>query len=178
MCRYSLRAGLVVLPLMSLAAAFAFLSVSNADVVAFRYLFIAFTCLQSVFILIAYIILSKEVCEMLSSSILYLIFRLHQMHAVHEMQPIITNVRCLSVTQLSFTVQKWLNRSRCCLGWTLLGAPGTLCYTGVLIPHRQGEGDLHLNFGTPLVSPERLKLETWNFVCVYMAAEPIQNYAK
>ena len=50
---------------MSLAAAFAFLSANNADVVAFRYLFVAFTCLQSVFILIAYILLSKEVCYML-----------------------------------------------------------------------------------------------------------------
>jgi len=59
--RYSLRAGLVLLPLMSLAAAFAFLSANNADVVAFRYLFIAFTCLQSVFVVIAYILLSKEV---------------------------------------------------------------------------------------------------------------------
>jgi len=47
---------------MSLAAVFAFLSVNNADVVAFRYLFIAFTCLQSLFIIIAYVILSKEVC--------------------------------------------------------------------------------------------------------------------
>jgi len=63
MCRYSVRAGLVLLPLMSLAAAFAFLSVNNADVVAFRYLFIAFTCLQSVFVITAYVILSKEVCE-------------------------------------------------------------------------------------------------------------------
>ena len=52
----------MLLPLMFLAAVFAFLSVNNADVIAFRYLFIAFTCLQSVFIIIAYIILSKEVC--------------------------------------------------------------------------------------------------------------------
>jgi len=60
--RYSLRAGLVLFPLMSLAAVFAFLSANNADVVEFRYLFIAFTCLQSVFIVIAYVLLSKEVC--------------------------------------------------------------------------------------------------------------------
>jgi len=46
---------------MSLAAVFAFLSANNADVIAFRYLFITFTCLQSIFIVIAYIILSKEV---------------------------------------------------------------------------------------------------------------------
>jgi len=31
---------------------------------------------------------------------------------------------------LSFAVQKWLNGSRSCLEWTLLGVPGTLCYTG------------------------------------------------
>jgi len=49
---------------MSLSAVFAFLSVNNADVIAFRYLFIAFTCLQSLFIIIAYIILSKEACTL------------------------------------------------------------------------------------------------------------------
>ena len=53
----------MLLPLMTLAAVFAFLSVNNADVVAFRYLFIAFTCLQSAFVVVAYIILSKEVCD-------------------------------------------------------------------------------------------------------------------
>jgi len=69
---------MVLLPLMSLAAVFAFLSVNNADVVAFRYLFIAFTCLQSVFIVIAYIVLSKEVCEhvVFSSSLLNFHFSL------------------------------------------------------------------------------------------------------
>jgi len=45
--------------------------------------------------------------------------------SMHEMLTILTNVHsvCLSVSQsvrhaahLSFTVEKWLNRSRCCLG--------------------------------------------------------------
>ena len=60
--RYSLRAGFVLLPLMALTAVFAFLSANNAAVFEFRYLFIAFACLQSVFIIIAYVLLSKEVC--------------------------------------------------------------------------------------------------------------------
>jgi len=39
--------------------------------------------------------------------------------------PMIVASVCQSVchaAQLSFTVQKWLNRSRCCLGWTLPGS--------------------------------------------------------
>jgi len=59
---------------MSLAAAFAFLSANNADVVAFRYLFIAFTCLQSLFIVIAYVLLSKEVCGRVCDLLLFLDF--------------------------------------------------------------------------------------------------------
>jgi len=47
------------------------------------------------------------------------VFRLHRMH---EIQIIVTDVRrvrlsvCLSRGKLGFTEQKWLNRSRCCLG--------------------------------------------------------------
>jgi len=52
----------------------------------------------------------------------YFVFKLHRMH---EMQPNLTDVRgvclsvCLSVchaAHLGFPVQKWLNRSKCCLG--------------------------------------------------------------
>jgi len=100
---------------------------------------------------------------------------------MHDMQPIVTDVRgvCPSVSlsvchrdQLSLIVQQWLNRSRCCSGEHsgLLGAHGTLCYTGVLIPHRQGEGDLLLNFGTALLSPERLKLHVNLKFCVHGTA--------
>jgi len=39
-------------------------------------------------------------------------------------------------------------------------SPWNIVFVGVLIPHRQGEGDLLLNFGIPLASPEWLKLET------------------
>jgi len=38
--------------------------------------------------------------------------------------------------------------------------------------------DLILNFGTPLLSREWLKLEACNFVCIYTTADPIKNYAK
>jgi len=44
---------------------------------------------------------------------------------------------------------------------------------GVLIPHREGSRDLLLNFGSPLISPEWLKLGTRNFVCVAN-----ENYTK
>jgi len=110
-----------------------------------------------------------------SDGLLLFIFRLHRIQAVHETQPIATGVHgvCQSVrqpichaAQLGFTVPKWLNESRCCLGWTLLGAHGTLCYLGVLIPLQTGGGHLLLNFGFSLVSPEQLKLETWHFMCL------------
>jgi len=39
------------------------------------------------------------------------------MHAMHEMQPIVTDVHGVChAAQLGFTVQIWLNGSRCCLG--------------------------------------------------------------
>jgi len=82
-----------------------------------------------------------------------------EMTRVHSLRPTVQTQRCyywcawcLSVrhaAQFSFAVQKRPSGRRCCLGWTLFGAHGTLCYTGVLIPHRQAEGDLLLNFGIP-----------------------------
>lgn len=54
---------MIFLPLMTLAAAFALLCVNNTSFVAFHYLFISFTGLQSVFVIIAYIVLGKEVTE-------------------------------------------------------------------------------------------------------------------
>jgi len=81
---------------------------------------------------------------------------------MHEKQHIVTDVCVVSVrqsvchpAQLGFTVQKWLNRSRCCLGWTLLEAHGTLCYMGVLISPQTGGGD-----------PSYLR-NGWNFACIY-----------
>jgi len=67
------------------------------------------------------------------------------MHATHQMQPIVTNVPCvcLSVchaTQLSFTAQKTAKQIKMLFGVNTLWAHGTLYYTGILIPHRQGEG--------------------------------------
>jgi len=73
---------------------------------------------------------------------LELVFRQHRMHL---MRPIFTDVH--SVWKSVFTVQKWLNGSTCHLGWTLLGAHGTLCSTRVPIPPQRGNNRL-LNFGT------------------------------
>lgn len=58
--RHGMRAGLVLLPLLGLAWVFALLSV-NDNVLAFHYLFAIFTSLQGIFILLAYVILSREV---------------------------------------------------------------------------------------------------------------------
>jgi len=54
---------------------------------------------------------------------------------LHWMQTIVTSDVCLSVcrtAQRGFTVQKRLSRSGSCLDWTLSGAQGTFCWTGVL----------------------------------------------
>jgi len=71
-----------------------------------------------------------------------IVFRLHRMH---KMQPIVTDDHgvCLSachVAQVGFTVQKWLNTSRCCLGWTLPRAHGTVLDKGPDPPQRGGGG--------------------------------------
>jgi len=65
--------------------------------------------------------------------------RFCKLHRMHEMQTIVTDDRgvcpsvcllvCLSVNHavhLGFTVQKWLNGSRCRLRYTLLEVSGTL----------------------------------------------------
>ena len=43
---------------------------------------------------------------------------------------------------------------------------------------QSGSRDLPLNFGTPSISKERLKVETSNFVCGLTARRPIQEVAK
>jgi len=83
---------------------------------------------------------------------------------MHEMQTIVTDVRgvCLSAcpsvslsnmfvmrtTRLHYAkMARWIKKL---FGVNTAGAHGTLCKTGVLIPHGEGKGDI------PLVSPERL----------------------
>jgi len=61
---------------------------------------------------------------------------------MHEMQTIVTDVCgvCLSVCladQLGFT-----ERIKMLFGVDTLGAHGTLRYTGVVIPHREGKKEL------------------------------------
>jgi len=83
----------------------------------------------------------------------YRFFRLYRMHVMHQMQPIVTNVRgvcpsvCLSrgSTRLH-CAKKRLNGSRCCWGWTPF-----LCYTGVLILPQRG-GAYFLILGPPRIS--------------------------
>jgi cadherin EGF LAG seven-pass G-type receptor 1 len=67
--KYGLRASVILLPLMSLAVTFALLSVNNASIVAFHYLFNGFTCLQAIFIVIAYIAFSKEMKQQIHYSL-------------------------------------------------------------------------------------------------------------
>jgi len=69
------------------------------------------------------------------------------MHAMHKMQPIVTDVRgvcpqsvCLSRGSTRLHCAKTAERIKILFGVNTLGAHGTLCYTRVLIPHRQGEG--------------------------------------
>jgi len=95
-------------------------------------------------------------------------------HDVRGVSPSVCPSVCLEA-QLGVTVQKRLNGWRCCLGLTLLNSHGTLCYTGVLVSHRQGRGPT-FKFWDPFVSPERLKLEI--FRELHIAADPIPNYAK
>ena len=58
--RNRLKAGLVLLPLLGVAWVFGVLAV-NDDVLAFHYLFAVFTCFYGIFILLAYVLLSKNV---------------------------------------------------------------------------------------------------------------------
>jgi len=59
---------------------------------------------------------------------------------MHEMQTIVTDVCgvCLSCGSTRLQCGKRLNRSRSCLGWTLLGAKEISCQMGVLILPQQG----------------------------------------
>ena len=56
------------------------------------------------------------------------------------------------------------------------------CYINYYILGSKGawptSRDLHLNFGTPSISKERLKIETSNLVRGLMARRPIQKVAK
>jgi len=84
---------------------------------------------------------------------------------MHEMQSILTTVCsiCQSLchpAHLGFTVQKWLNGSRCCLVEHSWGRWNIVLDVGPDSPQRGGGGPV-LNFGTPLLSSERLKLEQW-----------------
>jgi len=103
-------------------------------------------------------------------------FRLHRMHAMHGMQPIVTDVRgvCPSVSlsvchaaHLTFTVQKRLNRSRCCLVWTFTGH--CFIYEGP-DPHRQGRGRI-VAFWDPL----QLQIPA-RAVCAVHSMQPLPNY--
>jgi len=44
-------------------------------------------------------------------------------------------------------------------------------------PHREGRGGPTFKFLDPLLSSERLKLETWNFACIQRDGDPNENYA-
>jgi len=62
-------------------------------------------------------------------------FRLRRMHEMHTIVtlPMIAVSVCLSVchaAQLGFTVQKWLNGSRSCLGWTTPGGLSNIVLDG------------------------------------------------
>jgi len=85
----------------------------------------------------------------------------------------------LSVTRLvsASLCKNWLNRSRCCLGEHSWGPMEHCVRCGSWSPSRGGGGTL-LNFGTLLISPEWLNLESWNFACVYRGGGPNKCYAK
>ena len=62
------------------------------------------------------------------------VFRPHRLHAMHEMQPIATDVACSVVCVFvcvcwihGWAVQKRLNRSRCRFGGWLMWVQGTMC---------------------------------------------------
>jgi len=79
---------------------------------------------------------------------------------------------------LGFTVQRWLNRSRCCFRRTLL-EPMKHCVIcvrrGSWFPHKNGRGST-FKF-CDKISPERLKLETK--FCVHTEGWGVnENYAK
>jgi len=69
----------------------------------------------------------------------------YRLRRVHETQTIVADVCgvCLSVchaVQRGFAVQKRLNRSRSCLGWTQLGDKEHCDRWGSWSPHREGRG--------------------------------------
>jgi len=85
------------------------------------------------------------------------------MHTMHKTQPTVNDACgvCLSVR---LHCAKMAEQIKMLFGHEHSWGPmahGALCYTGVQIPPQaRGERDLLLNFGTPFISLERLKLET------------------
>jgi len=65
---------------------------------------------------------------------------------MHEIQPVVTDVHsvsqsvCLSRSSTWLHCAKTAERIKMLLGMNTLGAFGTVCYTGVLIPPQTGEG--------------------------------------
>jgi len=117
------------------------------------------------------------------NSYFFVIFRIIRLHQMHEMQSILIDVCsiCLSVchvAHLGFTVQKWLNRSSAVWGEHSWG-PMEHCvrHGSWSLPHREGEEAQFWILG-PLLSSERLQLETWNFACIQRGRGPNENYTK
>jgi len=87
------------------------------------------------------------------------------MHAMHEMQPIVTDVSvrqsinlsvrlsgCLSRRLTRLHCAKTAQRIKMLFRVNTPGAHGTLCYTWVLILHRQGEGPAIKFWDSPRIS--------------------------
>jgi len=108
-----------------------------------------------------------------------LVFRLHGMHAMHEMQPIVTNVRgvcpsvCLSRGSTRLHCAKTAEWIKMLFWVNTFGSPRDIVLHGGPDPPTDKVPTFKLS--DPLVSPEWLKLETWNFACIYTAADPIQK---
>jgi len=99
------------------------------------------------------------------------------------MQTIVTDVCgvCLSRGSTQFHCAKTAKQIKMLCGVNTPGAHGTLlCYTEFLIPHREMEADMRkiLPIVDPLHISGRLKLETWNFVCLVRAGGSNENCAK
>jgi len=88
--------------------------------------------------------------------------RLHRMHAMHDMQPTVTDDRgvCLTVCHGGSTLlhcAETAERTKMLFGVNTLGSPRDIVLHGspYFLTDR-GRGNVLLNFGTSLVSPERL----------------------
>ena len=66
--RVFLHAGLVLLPLLGIGWAFAILSI-NEELKAFHYLFAISACLQGIFLLLAYVVFSRNVSQSIYKSL-------------------------------------------------------------------------------------------------------------